>query len=116
MISSTRSMETYISLESVSYTHLDVYKRQGQNTGVGSQSGPGGSGSSGNAGGSGTNSLDGGAGSGNSGTIGSQSGPGGDTDEMCIRDRHWPAPVRISGPVFRSFPLVGVSVPCPCLI
>ena len=53
---------------------------EGQNTGVGSQSGPGGSGSSGNAGGSGTNSPDGGAGSGNSGTIGSQSGLGGDTD------------------------------------
>ena len=53
---------------------------EGQNSGVGSQSGPGGSESSGNAGGSGTNSLDGGAVSGNSGTIGSQSGPGGDTD------------------------------------
>ena len=43
---------------------------EGQNSGVGSQSGPGGSESSGNAGGSGTNSLDGGAVSGNSGTIG----------------------------------------------
>ena len=53
---------------------------EGQNSGVGSQSGPGGSESSGNAGGSGTNSLDGGAVSGNSGTIASQSGPGGDTD------------------------------------